>query len=261
MKLLSPTESKRWNELGGFVFLAFGLLILFSLVSYRTYDPSWNTAAGNVRPQNLAGYLGAYLADFLWQIFGLSALLLPVCAFLLGWKWIRSEAIDSPGVKLAGFLLLGFSICAGLGEGPELRVFGLPASGVIGMLLAHSLVAALNRTGAVIVTITATIVSVYLVSTFTLSKLPDWFAGPIALFGIATERLKDWFNQWHQRQWEKRRERERAKAEARATARAEARAAARRPMGLPVAELQERPSAQPRLEFTPDINEIPICPL
>ncbi len=53
MKLLSPSESKRLNEVTGFVFLAFGLLVLFSLVSYRTYDPSWNTAAGHVRPQNL----------------------------------------------------------------------------------------------------------------------------------------------------------------------------------------------------------------
>jgi len=31
MKLLSPTESKRLNEVMGFVFLAFGLLVLFSL--------------------------------------------------------------------------------------------------------------------------------------------------------------------------------------------------------------------------------------
>ncbi len=65
MKLLSPTQSKRLNEVLGFVFLAFGLLVLFSLVSYRTYDPSWNTAAGSARPQNLAGYAGSYLADLL----------------------------------------------------------------------------------------------------------------------------------------------------------------------------------------------------
>ena len=116
MKLLSPTESKRLNEVTGFVCLAIGLLVLFSLVSYRTYDPSWNTAAGHVRPQNLAGYVGAYLADLLLQTFGLSALLFPACAFLLGWKWIRSEAIDSPGVKLAGFILLGASSLRGPGR-------------------------------------------------------------------------------------------------------------------------------------------------
>ncbi|HKW99048.1 MAG TPA: DNA translocase FtsK 4TM domain-containing protein [Bryobacteraceae bacterium] len=260
MKLLSPTESKRWNEVAGFVFLAFGLLVLFSLVSYRTSDPSWNTAVGNMPPQNLAGYVGAYMADFLWQTFGIGALLLPLCSFLLGWKWIRSEAIDSPGVKLAGFLMLGFSLCAGLGEGPELHVFGLPASGVIGMLLAQSLISALNRAGAVIVTITGAIVSIYLVSTFTLSKLPDWFGGPLALFGLAVEHLKDWFEERQKRKWEKRREKERLKAEARAAAREQARAA-RRPIGAPAAETNAQEPAQPRLEFTSEINSIPICTL
>ena len=43
MKFLSPTESKRLNEVLGFVFLACGLLVLFSLISYQTYDPSWET--------------------------------------------------------------------------------------------------------------------------------------------------------------------------------------------------------------------------
>ncbi len=103
--------------------------------------------------------------------------------FLLGWKWIRSEAIEDPGVKLAGFLLLGASLAAGLSEGPRLHVFGLPASGLVGMLIAHSLINALNLAGAVLVTVTGLIVSVYLVSTFTLSKLPGLAfrsAGPVA---------------------------------------------------------------------------------
>jgi S-DNA-T family DNA segregation ATPase FtsK/SpoIIIE len=204
MKLLSPTESKRLNEIAGFVFLAIGLLVLFSLVSYRTYDPSWNTAAGNVNPQNLAGYVGSYLADFLLQTFGLAALLFPSFAFLLGWKWIRSETIEDPGVKLTGFILLGCSVAAAMGEAPRLHVFGLPASGLIGMLLAHALVGALNSAGAVLVTLTALIVSVYLVSTFTLARLEDWFTGPIALWRRVAERVKDWFEE--RRRWEKRRE-------------------------------------------------------
>ena len=48
------------------------------------------------------------------------------------------------------------------------------------MLLAQYLMHALNPTGAILLTITTLIVSVYLVSTFTVSKLAGWFAGPIA---------------------------------------------------------------------------------
>jgi len=259
MKLLSPTESKRLNEIAGFVFLAIGLLVLFSLVSYRTYDPSWNTAAGNVHPQNLAGYVGSYLADFLWQTFGLAALLFPSCAFLLGWKWIRSETIEDPGVKLAGFILLGCSVAAAMGQMPRMRVFGLPASGVIGMLMAHALVGALNSAGAVLVALTALIVSVYLVSTFTLASLQDWFAGPIAVWGRVVERIKEWFEENRRRRVEKRREKARLRAEARAAARAVARAA-REPQ-LEVVEPGAEGPKQPVVEFEPEINSIPICPI
>jgi S-DNA-T family DNA segregation ATPase FtsK/SpoIIIE len=257
MKLLSPTESKRLNEIAGFVFLAIGLLVLFSLVSYRTYDPSWNTAAGNVHPQNLAGYVGSYLSDFLLQTFGLAALLFPSFAFLLGWKWIRSETIEDPGVKLTGFILLGCSVAAAMGEAPRLHVFGLPASGLIGMLLAHALVGALNSAGAALVTLTALIVSVYLVSTFTLARLEDWFAGPIAVWGRIAERVKDWLEEMRRRRVEKRREQARLRAEARASARATARAA-REPQ-LEIVEPGIEGPRQPVLEFDPEINNIPIC--
>jgi S-DNA-T family DNA segregation ATPase FtsK/SpoIIIE len=241
------------------VFLAIGLLVLFSLVSYRTYDPSWNTAAGNVHPQNLAGYVGSYLADFLLQTFGLAALLFPSFAFLLGWKWIRSETIEDPGVKLTGFILLGCSVAAAMGEAPRLHVFGLPASGLIGMLLAHALVGALNSAGAVLVTLTALIVSVYLVSTFTLARLEDWFAGPIAVWRRVAERVKDWFEERRRRRAEKRREQARLRAEARANARATARAA-REPQ-LEIVEPGIEGPRQPVLEFDPEINNIPICPI
>ena len=259
MKLLSPTESKRLNEIAGFVFLAIGLLVLFSLVSYRTYDPSWNTAAGNVHPQNLAGYVGSYLADFLWQTFGLAALLFPSCAFLLGWKWIRSETIEDPGVKLTGFILLGCSVAAAMGQMPRLHVFGLPASGVIGMLLSHALVGALNSAGAALVTLTALTVSVYLVSTFTLATLQDWFAGPIAVWRPVTEHIKDWFEEKQRERKEKRREKARLRAEERASARAAMRAA-REPQ-LTVVEPGGEGPRQPALELDPEINSIPICPI
>jgi len=89
MKLLSPTERTRFNEVTGFLLLSMGLVILLSLVSYHTQDPSWNTAAGS-RPLNLAGYPGAWLSDVLSATFGAAAFLFPLLAFLLSWKWIRS---------------------------------------------------------------------------------------------------------------------------------------------------------------------------
>ena len=265
MKFLSPTESKRLNEVLGFVFLACGLLVLFSLISYQTYDPSWNTATGGARPpQNLAGYVGSYLSDLLLQTFGLAALLIPAGVFLLGWKWIRSDAIVDPGVKFSGFLMLGSSLCAVLGEGPQFHLFGLPASGLVGMLLAHALIAALNRAGAVLVTLTVMVVSVYLVSTFTLSMLQGWLSAPLAWLQVPLAGIREWMAERRKRKIEQRRERARLKAEERAAARAARRqpveAILSEPEPLPmVVEPGEQMPAQPALEFAPE--DIPICPL
>src|SRR6185503_3761521 len=54
MKLLSPTQHKRLNEVTGFLLLSAGLVTLLSLVSYHAQDPSWDTAS-DARPLNLIG--------------------------------------------------------------------------------------------------------------------------------------------------------------------------------------------------------------
>ncbi len=44
-----------------------------ALVSYSPHDPSLNALTQNVKPLNLCGYLGSFLADLLYQAFGISA--------------------------------------------------------------------------------------------------------------------------------------------------------------------------------------------
>ena len=94
MKLLSPTQHHRLNELTGLLLLSSGLAILLSLISYHAQDPSWDTAAAT-RPLNLVGYPGSYLADLLVQFFGAAAFLFPLMIFALAWRWLRSEAIEA----------------------------------------------------------------------------------------------------------------------------------------------------------------------
>ena len=43
---------------------------------------------------NLIGPVGAHVADLFLQSFGLAAFLFSVLIFALGWKWIRSEAVQ-----------------------------------------------------------------------------------------------------------------------------------------------------------------------
>src|SRR3954468_3830870 len=179
MKLLSPTQHRRLNEVAGFLLLSAGLVALLSLVSYHAQDPSWDTAS-DAQPLNLIGYPGAYFADLFLQLFGAAALLLPLLVFLLSWKWIRSEALDAGGTKTVGSVLLTLSVCTLLSFVP-LRIFGGTVSlgGALGLASARYLVNSLNLAGALLTTATVVIVSFYLVSTFTVEKATNWGAGVV----------------------------------------------------------------------------------
>ena len=159
MKLLSPTQHKRLNEVTGFLLLSLGLVTLLSLVSYHVQDPSWDTAS-SARPLNLIGYPGSYLADLSFQIFGAAALLFPFFTFVLAWKWIRSEAVEAGTVKVIGSLLLTLSLCAALSFAPW-RIFAgtIRLGGTLGYVLASWLVNSLNVAGAIVATGTTVIVA------------------------------------------------------------------------------------------------------
>jgi DNA segregation ATPase FtsK/SpoIIIE, S-DNA-T family len=267
MKLLSPTPHKRLNEVAGFVFLSLGILTLLSLVSYRTQDPSWNTAS-DARPLNLIGYPGAWVADLLFQLFGAGAFLFPAMTFALALKWIRSEDLEAPFIKVTGTMLLLASVCGGASLAVNWTMFGgaIHIGGIAGMIVADWLQHVFNVTGALIVTVTALTVSIYLVSTFSVAKLSEWCAGPLAWLQRMVER-------WRERRAEKRRlklERAKARAAERLAGVREAREAERRrkeaeadlKMEAPPWETPESPSApEPEPEPEPVAEEIPICPI
>ena len=71
----------------------------------------------------------------------------------------------------------------------------------------------LNLAGALVVTITAVIVSVYLVSTFTLGTLSSWFSGPIAWWQRRREAFHSWREGIHQRGLEKAEARDRKRTQ------------------------------------------------
>ena len=273
MKLLSPTQHRRLNEIVGFLLLSLGLVMLLSLVSYHTQDPSFDTAAAS-RPLNLVGYPGSYLSDLFFQIFGAAAFLFPLLTFLLSWKWIRSEELQAGGVKIFGALLLTLAFSAALSFAP-LRIFAgtIRIGGTLGLVLANYLVDSLNVIGALLLTLTAIVISVYLVSTFTLATLAGWLAGPAAWFAARGEAWRAWRDRVHQQSIEKARQKA---ATRRATLRQQkvderTQKVAPRPSdvdGRPPWESAEHPQPaeyasveepSPRPGTYATIEEIPIC--
>jgi DNA segregation ATPase FtsK/SpoIIIE, S-DNA-T family len=215
MKLLSPTQHTRLNEVVGFLLLLAGLALLLSLVSYHAQDPSLNTAS-NARPLNLVGYPGAYLADIFYQCFGATAYLFPLLIFALSWKWIHSDAFEAGGVKVVGAVLLTLATSAVLSFLPwQLYSGTIRIGGVLGLLLANYLVNTLNVAGALMVTLTAVVISLYLVSTFTLALVGKWFAAPAMWIQRRMDAWSEWRERVHQRSIEKAKEKaEKRKASA-----------------------------------------------
>jgi S-DNA-T family DNA segregation ATPase FtsK/SpoIIIE len=198
MRLLGPTRNERLNEAGGLVSLFGAIVLALSLISFQPTDPSWNTATPETaRAINLIGRLGSYSADLLYQLFGLAAWLLPVGLVALGWKWVRSQPIEVPMLRTAGYAVLVLAACTALTLMPWLGQLAdaLPLGGVAGVLLADALVAWLNPLGAALFTGICIVLSLYIVSTFSLVMVYAWLAGPIA-WGY---RQRDRFDEWRAR--------------------------------------------------------------
>jgi S-DNA-T family DNA segregation ATPase FtsK/SpoIIIE len=184
----------------------------------------------------------------------------PILLFGLAWKWVRSDEVEAGAIKLCGTLLLLLSLTAAVSFAPRLTLFSgaIPIGGLAGMLLAHYLMHALNATGAILLTITTLIVSVYLVSTFTMSKLAGWFEGPLRILGMLVDAWRLWR--------EERRRRKQEKARLLAAQRAQQR---RRPRVAPQVDAAHIDSSAAPLDAVAEAPagapvepvEIPICAL
>src|SRR5271166_4923731 len=105
LRPFTPTANRRLNELIGFLLFVFAVLLVLALVSYSPLDPSLNTAATPLagRPaHNWIGVVGAYAADLVLQVFGVSAFLVPALLVMYALSWFRSRPIGSPYAKTLG---------------------------------------------------------------------------------------------------------------------------------------------------------------
>jgi DNA segregation ATPase FtsK/SpoIIIE, S-DNA-T family len=267
MKILGPTRFHRLNEAGGLVYLFTGFFLILCLISYHPQDPSWNSVTGAARAHNLTGLAGSYIADFCFQLLGLSAFSLPVLLWMLAWKWIRSEAIQAATVKVFGAVVLFLSISTALSIRPFWRPWNgaFSAGGVVGILIADSLLSSLNVMGTALFTGICLILSLYLISRFSMAVVARWLAGPLSFLVRFYAWLYNRFAAWRQRRQEQQ-ERSlalaRERAEQRASQRGEKLAAAQQaaPIQQPAPAIEPEPvyAAAPPPEEPPVQREIPI---
>ena len=101
-----PWNDGPWNEIASLLLFAAGMVLLLSLISYSSADPSINALRTETRIRNLMGPFGANLSDLLYQLFGLTSLFLPLALFAAGWiQWRESQSQLTKG-HLLGLLLM-----------------------------------------------------------------------------------------------------------------------------------------------------------
>jgi S-DNA-T family DNA segregation ATPase FtsK/SpoIIIE len=210
MRLLGPTPFPRLNEAGGIVCVLATLFYLLCLVSYSPGDPSFNTAGPPGPAQNLAGRAGSHIADFSLQLLGLAAFLIPAFSIPLAWKWLRSLPIAVPFAKLCGFALFIASAAASLSLGPRFEVFGgyIHPGGTLGLLLSEFLLEQLNLAGSVLATSTCLLIALYMVSSFSVYRVPQFLLAPWNAVRSALADLDRWMEERRKRREEARARRE-----------------------------------------------------
>ncbi|HEV2423876.1 MAG TPA: DNA translocase FtsK [Terriglobia bacterium] len=206
----SHFDSRRRAEFEGFLLSVAGLLVLLSLISYRSLDPSLDTVSASAA-HNLIGRAGAYLADALLQGFGWTAYLFPAGLLVIGLRRIFLRPFHAPRTKAVGAVLLLVSLAALLDLAPIApAVSGLiRGGGLAGYLIAMALVSALNPLGAGIVASALFLASLFLVTRFSFATIGQFFQSQFAPLAGLGQSWRAWREERERRRLKKKLEVER----------------------------------------------------
>jgi S-DNA-T family DNA segregation ATPase FtsK/SpoIIIE len=211
VRVLTPTENHRLNELIGFLGVMIAVLVALALISYSPHDPSFNVSAESSEvhaARNWIGPAGAYAADLLFQGFGYAALLLPAAIGIIGWRWFRSENVESQLVKIVGYSLLVLMVPAllTLWHVPEVRG-AIPPGGLLGHLVSAGLRAGFNTVGANLVAVAIFFVGLFLTTKFSFIETHETLRGPLSKLNVIApikERIALWRDDREERRMQKR---------------------------------------------------------
>jgi len=153
---LPPKLAALLRESWWLAFLALALYLLLVLLSFHKGDPGWSHSISAERIGNAGGLVGAYVADLLLFMFGLSAYWwVALCAALVQWSFRRIETVAESDRRSHVVMLIGFVVLLAASCGIEsLRLYTLKAAlpgapgGVLGALVGNGLATAAGFTGA-----------------------------------------------------------------------------------------------------------------
>jgi S-DNA-T family DNA segregation ATPase FtsK/SpoIIIE len=185
---------KRHEFLGVFL-LIIAILLLLCLLTYHASDSSLNALSLKPMAENKIGRLGAYVSDFLFQLFGYASFLCLAPLLVLSWKLVAGKQIRAPYLSAIGFFLLIGCTSAAFQLFPfNSNNLNFMPGGLTGVLINDFLLPNLNRTGTIIVIAGALVLGILATTPFSFSNAFSRFHKPaerprFALF----QRIRQWY--------------------------------------------------------------------
>lgn len=179
---MSAFFKKFRRDVAGIIWLATSLFIALSLFSFKPSDPSFNSTGVNLAVHNYCGYIGSFLADLLYQCWGISAWFIAIACLRLCIRTFRGATESWLGPRLILGLLLMTTISSLLSLYlPLKRVFNnqVPLGGLVGTMVSKGLISVFNFLG---VSIILWSVALLLIVFYTERSLSDLLKSPLAWF-------------------------------------------------------------------------------
>ncbi|MEZ8039525.1 DNA translocase FtsK 4TM domain-containing protein [Vibrio sp. 1F263] len=174
--------SQRLKECSLILGVLFSILLAVALLTFSPADPSWSQTAWGGDIQNAGGYVGAWLADTLFFVFGSLAYPLPILVTVAAWVLFRKRNEDEQidfmlwGTRLLGLTVLILTSC-GLADINFDDIWYFSSGGVVGDVLTSLALPTLNVLG-------STLVLLFL-----------WGAGFTLLTGISWLSIVEWLGE------------------------------------------------------------------
>ena len=156
---LPPRIAALLRESWWFALLALALYLLLILYTYHKADPGWSHSLRAATIHNAGGMVGAYVADLMLFVFGLSAYWWVVfCAAMVWLGFRRIETVREIDRRSYAVAAIGFAIVLMASSGLEaLRLYTLKATlplvpgGVLGTIVGEALSKSLGFTGGTLI--------------------------------------------------------------------------------------------------------------
>jgi len=154
-KLAALVREFRW-----FALLGLALYLALVLFTYDRADPGWSHGVSDMGPiRNAGGRVGAWVADVMLLLFGLSAYWwVAFAAALIWWGFRRIEAVAEGDRRSYAVAAIGFAVVLVTSSGLEaIRLYSMKVAlpqapgGMLGAIVGGSLAQALGFTGATLI--------------------------------------------------------------------------------------------------------------